>query len=97
MPTPFGFTKLLQNMEFHRSSNVDSIQEEIQDEIQDFTPTEVPQTPASECSTLQVRICCFFAFFRVGFVRHKFDNTGSKIEQKFGWIHPNKLKHFGNV
>ena len=59
MPTPCGFTKLLENMELQRSSNLDSRE----DEIEDFTPTEVTHTPASECMTLQVPICWFFEFF----------------------------------
>ena len=63
MPTPFEFTKLIKEMELNRSSSVDFIE----DEIEEFTPTQIPPTPVSQCSIVQVLICWFIAIFHVRF------------------------------
>ena len=63
-PTPFGFTNLDEKMELSKSSNVESVKDEIEDEIEDFTPSEVRRASISECREIQVLICLLRGFFR---------------------------------
>ena len=56
--TAFGFTQLLKDVEeLQRSKNED--EDEIEDEIEDLTPTQVPPTPVSQCTTFQVLVSNF--------------------------------------